>query len=898
MNTIESSVTKLLVSTKHLLEGLTQWSQNKATEVEVSDAYVKLGGDFKVACRAFANQGVDVSDLGDVPHQLRVILEEALCEQPSRETLDRFLPQIRQLIVNLLKNLKKKQGLVQTLANKRSIIQYPGTPPPRYDTVQPSPQKQPDPQQDFSRKQSSATISLPTNIGSSANHNNLQKSNAADTSPKFQQNTRFSSSKYPQETLPRQRIELYRALSEGNTSNNSSTTKVNQQPQQMRTSSAAPQLSETIVKNNLGISPSIQVVPSVQSPHAIITDLPSVSVNEIISPELEALKQLQNGDILKRRASKRFSAYQYAKLTKQSEIPLPKDINKEEASAVPGAPQLNKNGSTLTPTTSNYQNTNTLAIPEEEPYTVKDIQQQQQSIQLPTNIIGQNQPIMPNNKADISFISNSSMINPDESINTTIESTDTVVKKSTSSQNLNDNYYIYLRYNNRTKKAKMESSLTFNSLRLLFIEKFAYTPSGDNFPEIFVQSSMNEIPYELEDDINFMNEVSKDGYIFSLNINNIGNLESMFKDLDAKVATLKSLFESLQDGFNKESLADIIKDSVKDIIKSELRNISNISKPADDNNGMIKRGLPGNKAKKFSDGFDLAAIKKELNTIKKINNDCKKDYVNTIQALLTQVNEFKKNALETSVSVNREHMQNCHDKLSEDSDVILTNVDDLQDMMEALRKDVAQHGSRPAESQLTSIKKEIKDAETAIETMHDYIIHEKPTWKSIWEKELDVVCEEQQFFKLQEDLVDDLKEDLEKVMETFTLVEHVAKEHEKKLKGSLNGNGQGNPLVNFKQPILPLLEPGTSLNQVKSAVLNEVTSIIPNHEDRLNAIAKTERLRQFEIKNISNTKNKFEKELNSFVEDLKFNSTGGIEEVERARQLKDEENLKGIFGVF
>ncbi|KAG9533813.1 hypothetical protein KCU79_g22486, partial [Aureobasidium melanogenum] len=42
LSTIEKSVTHLLVATKQLLETLTQWSRNAASESEVSDVYVRL----------------------------------------------------------------------------------------------------------------------------------------------------------------------------------------------------------------------------------------------------------------------------------------------------------------------------------------------------------------------------------------------------------------------------------------------------------------------------------------------------------------------------------------------------------------------------------------------------------------------------------------------------------------------------------------------------------------------------------------------------------------------------------------------------------------------------------------------------------------------------------------
>ncbi len=60
LNTIDSSVTHLLVATKRLLESLTRWAKREASDSDVSDAYVQLGNEFKMACRAFTNAGVEV----------------------------------------------------------------------------------------------------------------------------------------------------------------------------------------------------------------------------------------------------------------------------------------------------------------------------------------------------------------------------------------------------------------------------------------------------------------------------------------------------------------------------------------------------------------------------------------------------------------------------------------------------------------------------------------------------------------------------------------------------------------------------------------------------------------------------------------------------------------------
>jgi hypothetical protein len=57
---LETTVTKLLVATKQLLEGLTDWSQGRITEEEVSDIYVRLGNCFNAAVAAFTKEGINM----------------------------------------------------------------------------------------------------------------------------------------------------------------------------------------------------------------------------------------------------------------------------------------------------------------------------------------------------------------------------------------------------------------------------------------------------------------------------------------------------------------------------------------------------------------------------------------------------------------------------------------------------------------------------------------------------------------------------------------------------------------------------------------------------------------------------------------------------------------------
>ncbi|GMF27846.1 unnamed protein product [[Candida] boidinii] len=75
--------------------------------------------------------------------------------------------------------------------------------------------------------------------------------------------------------------------------------------------------------------------------------------------------------------------------------------------------------------------------------------------------------------------------------------------------------------------------------------------------------------------------------------------------------------------------------------------------------------------------------------------------------------------------------------------------------------------------------------------------------------------------------------------------------------------------------------------------MSEVAALNPDHESRVEAIAKAERVREKE--KLVNNINQFEAELGDFVDGERLKKSGGIEEIERIRKQKDEQNLKGQF---
>ncbi|CDO93368.1 unnamed protein product [Kluyveromyces dobzhanskii CBS 2104] len=693
-SSVETSVTKLLISTKQLLQILTQWSKGKATERNVSDVYVQLGNDFKLVTRQFSHAKIDIADLGDVPKELRRILEVALRETASEETLDKYLPQIREIIVKLLEKLKVKQAMLKLKRNE--------------DSTKYQPQNK--------RSSVSSLISVTTSL--------------ADSRPSVR-------------TTP----------SPDSRSNSISTT----------------------------------------SDHK-----PSGSLEIPKTTESDALTQLKKGNNLQRRASKRFSAYHMAKLANQT-------------ASDPTKSPTSKNLSVPIPTAA-------LADPE-----TKRKEKHLSQISSTSSVEYHPMTGEPETRSDV----------PSEG-----------------------EVVIFLKVGDRVKRCVTGYQLTFNKLRLLFVEKFAYTSGGDVFPDIYMKEPKYESFFELEE--SQLHNV-QDGSVFQLQIQK-SSFDEQFRQLEnGLVEKQDTLFQNL---------------------KELIQNFTHIPSSDSPNDSRSSNST----AVQINDHRrEVAQIKHEITILKQIHSSQKNSLQNTIDTIVAKLQKFQGLSINTGKSVNRDYMEKSQSKLSEVSDNLLSKVDDLQDVIEALRKDVAIRGAKTPKKKIESVSAELASAKKDLDQMRNYIEVEKPNWKTIWEAELDRVCEEQQFMTLQEDLTFDLEEDLQKVIETFDLVKMCCEQQEKAPKKNNKGN-----------PILPIAKPGT-YNMIRNQVLTEVQNLNPDHDSRVEAILKAEKLRTREKEYKENEA--FEDELGNFVEKGNFKKAGGIEEIERLRKQKDEENLRVNFGI-
>ena len=72
---------------------------------------------------------------------------------------------------------------------------------------------------------------------------------------------------------------------------------------------------------------------------------------------------------------------------------------------------------------------------------------------------------------------------------------------------------VFLQVGREVKKVTIEPGLSLSMLRVLFVDKFAYSPGQDNFPAIYIRDPSSGVQYELED----VDEV-KEKVLLSLNI--------------------------------------------------------------------------------------------------------------------------------------------------------------------------------------------------------------------------------------------------------------------------------------------------------------------------------------------------------------------------------------------
>ncbi|KAK5114991.1 hypothetical protein LTR85_010029 [Meristemomyces frigidus] len=934
LSTIEKSVTHLLVATKQLLETLTMWSRGTASESEVSDVYVRLGYEFNIACRAFNAIGVDTGDLGPVPDLLRNILEDTLSQEASQASLDKFLPRIRDIIINLLHGLKKKQ---QRLRQKTgSTREGDGSKPPR---------------QASTASNMSAESSLTQQLEDIPSRHTSSKSFAQragsgdlggpDLPPRTTSATAGRASPRRQNLSPQNSV--HQAASQDTLASDSGSSMSSSAMQNIPVIAPYPE-EETMPTNQRYEleQPSQQYEQDQLSPEP---PRPPPKQND-------ALSALQRGGDLERRASRRFSAYQIQKhlgttvnglgaIPPAQNSPIPnrgRDVREsmtavrsrgsvlhsrarsrhEKAGYEPSPNRLHEVRRISEETNSQAGE---LPIPQVSKPFAQDDQLDSPLVKTPEDKLGEYPFPRHEQQETIGATLNGPVeetLVPDDGYSVPERRKEAIPRRNGSRQAIYNtppqSQYVaesspqpgkeltlFLQYKSKIKKFLLPDGgdLSIPRLQLAFIEKFAWNThnNGVDLPEIYIQDSVSGVRHELE----YLSDI-KERSVLVLNVEALDEVKRHFDD---GIGGLRRIVEDIKTGLvDQQSALQLVSSHQQETAK-DIASIAAAPPAATSASATASRPTAGHvRNTSVKDRVDqleeLQSLRRDLAVVRQTYTSFVSDINASMATIRSKATSVKKAAASAVLpdldsSSGRSYVNKGKKQLSDDSESVVNRVDDLQDLVEDLRKDVVSRGVRPIPRQLETVSKDISTATSDLKKIQEYLRKEKPIWTKIWEKELQVVCDDRDLLTMQEELAADLEDDLEKAAATFALVEQATKQQNlAKPDGAaavaLGGSRSSSRTLN---PIS--IGQGADPRKAKDGVLGEVRALQPNHESRLEAIERAERARQKELE--SRKGGEFQRELGTFVEEGKLKKSGGVEEVERIRKQREEKSRRDVFAT-
>jgi hypothetical protein len=851
--------------------------------VNVSDVYVRLGYEFNIACRAFNTIGVDTSDLGPVPDLLRNILEDTLSNEPSQASLEQYLPRIRDIIVTLLQGLKKKQQRLRQRGGREGSIASVSDRPSSSAS-----------NHVIAEGTSSRTNSVRSNRESV--NNDLPGSKAAELPP------RMSSAPVMQSTASM----LHERMSPQRTGSSRQMT--------AQSSFTAPP------QDTPPIAPAIQYNEPATTPMSYESNRPTTPVHESPTPrprpqqpQQDALAALQRGGELERRASRRFSTYQIQKhlggtsssisvMPPAQHSPIPnrgrdtKDIM--NAVRVRGSPASRSQNrfSTNSPSRQGGRGDRTTDTPSLQNSTIPNFPSGADQEPLDSPFVK-----TPEDKIRSSYIeekdvrptdTNSALLNADEqapaqgqSIRRSIQKTSTA-NTTAEVQSASKSLTLFLQYKTKVRKVVLADGfeeLSIPRLQLAFIDKFAWNThsNGIELPDIYIQDPLSGVRYELED----LQDI-KDQSVLALNVD---ALDDVKQHVDHGMDSLRSLMEGLRVVITDQHS---VLQQVSETQNSAAKDIARVAAtPSASANSSLSKGVTDRLEEVQSLRRDLAVMRQTYTTLSTSIESSMAAVRVKAAAVTSAATTVSMPAFDTSSG--RSYVNAGKKVLSDDSEKILTRVEDLQDTVEDLRKDVVSRGVRPLPRQLETVSRDISAATIELKKLQEYIKREKPVWTKIWRNELQGVYEDQNDLNDQEGLAADLEDDLEKAAQTFALVEEATKQQNLE-KGGSGGTPTRTVSRTTLNPVNTKIgNPDVDPTKAKDGVLGEVRALQPNHESRLEAIERAEKARQRELED--RKEGAFKKELGSFVDEGKLKKSGGFEEAERLRKSKDERLRRGVF---
>ena len=275
----------------------------------------------------------------------------------------------------------------------------------------------------------------------------------------------------------------------------------------------------------------------------------------------------------------------------------------------------------------------------------------------------------------------------------------------------------------------------------------------------------------------------------------------------------------------------------------------------------------------------IRKLRLEIGQLKNFYTAFSKEQTKLLDALRTQLQFYFKDAVTVS-SLARSKL--LADKREMDSGrmAVQQKIQELTDFVEEMKLDVTKRKSKPSEALMSHVLAESFSARTQLDQLLDFIAEVKPSWKTVWEEELQNIVQEQSFLKTVEDGFDDLEDDLSQLLEVIQSLQQIV-ELQTKTKAQAATQAPRLPMGSLIDGELPL-----------DSLFQEITAVVPDSSRRMRALQLAEKTR---LAVVTNNTNEFDQELRDFVSKQRFKSSGRLEQLERERAERDKQVLLGVY---
>ncbi|KAJ2736316.1 Bud site selection protein 6 [Coemansia sp. BCRC 34962] len=456
--------------------------------------------------------------------------------------------------------------------------------------------------------------------------------------------------------------------------------------------------------------------------------------------------------------------------------------------------------------------------------------------------------------------------------------------------------HVFLQLGDSVKRVTLTERPTQTLLINLFIEKYRgrLAEDSESLPTIYINDAKNrDLFYELEDMANVI-----DGSILSwrtqplsaakpLESKDTSTLRSEVGDLASIVRSLAETVAQLPAQMRSELASAVgqVKDHTSLAVGSikPLPAASSPSVAASLDRQTIARSASAPMIGS-AEIDELHARVQRLELALSVERQGRREEVAAAErAKAEAIGELEK--LRESASrhpnVLRVRIEEGKDMLKNEYRQLNTRFEDVDALVQEMRKDVTQRGSIPSSAMMHKAAADLKDIGTGIERLVAFINETRSDWKRTWEEELQNILKEQSFVKDVEQMLGELMDDTRHLDEIIYKLNKVI---DLKLRERAKDDYVPSAATKFLDVVSPDDAP-----DAKRDFLMQISCVDVDHQRRLDALKSAERLRQAEL---ATKVNEFDEELSDFVTQRKLRKTGGTEELERRRAEKEVEVMK------